>query len=83
MSEILKAARDGFFGAFKVAGAIAKALLLHLPCILFLSLPAFLTGYAWCWIVGGFRSGELAFVQMTEDKTRKAVFWRFDIEGER
>lgn len=59
--------------------ALAKLFLLHLPCILLLSLPAFLVGYAWCWIVGGFRAGELGFAQMTEDKTRQAVLWHFDI----
>lgn len=78
MSVLLKAAREGFAGALSVAGTLAKLFLLHLPCILFLSLPAFLIGYAWCWIVGGFRSGGLAFEQMTEDKAQ-AEFWRVEI----
>lgn len=49
---------------------LAKIFAIYLPCIVFLALPAMLVGYIWCWIVGGFRAGELAFT--TDGSDRRA-----------
>lgn len=49
-------------------GMLAKSLLIYLPCILFLALPAMAIGYLWCWVVGGFHAGELLFVQDGDNK---------------
>ena len=77
MKELWKAAKRGWCSGIDLSLKCCKVFFIWLPCIALFSLPAYLVGYAWCWIVGGFRAGELGFHNTT---TEGAEIWRVEIQ---